>query len=73
MPERKPFLLFTRKFNELRLPYMVSGSVASIFYGEPRMTNDVDNADPDPAEWPRGGVAGSANPGRLVGLNPSRP
>ena len=42
MPSPEPFLIFTRKFGELGLPYMVSGSVAAIFYGEPRMTNDVD-------------------------------
>src|SRR5687767_12912630 len=37
-----PFLIFTRKLNELGVRYMVSGSVAAIYYGEPRMTNDVD-------------------------------
>lgn len=42
MPLPDPFLIFTRKLSELGLRYMVSGSVASIFYGEPRMTNDVD-------------------------------
>jgi hypothetical protein len=26
----------------LRLPYLVTGSVATVFYGEPRFTNDVD-------------------------------
>jgi len=36
------YLIFTRKLNELSLRYMVSGSVAAIYYGEPRMTNDVD-------------------------------
>jgi hypothetical protein len=38
----EPFLIFTRKLNRLGVPYMISGSVAAIFYGEPRMTNDVD-------------------------------
>lgn len=42
MPATDPFLLFTRKFRELGIPYMVSGGVAAIFYGEPRLTNDVD-------------------------------
>ena len=42
MPEAEPFLIFTQKFSELEIPYMVSGSVAAIFYGEPRLTNDVD-------------------------------
>ncbi|MEK0445077.1 MAG: hypothetical protein RLZZ399_398 [Verrucomicrobiota bacterium] len=38
----EPYLLFTRKLQELGLRSMVSGSVAAIFYGEPRLTNDVD-------------------------------
>jgi hypothetical protein len=38
----EPFLVFTRRFNDLGLRYMVTGSTAAIFYGEPRMTNDVD-------------------------------
>jgi hypothetical protein len=42
MDSPEPFLLFTSKFNELDLRYMVSGSVAAIYDGEPRMTNDVD-------------------------------
>ena len=42
MPPLEPFLIFTRKLNELNLRYMVTGSVAAIYYGEPRMTNDVD-------------------------------
>ena len=42
MDSPEPFLLFTSKFNELGLRYMVSGSVAAIYYGEPRLTNDVD-------------------------------
>ena len=42
MDSPEPFFIFTRKLNELDLRYMVSGSVAAIYYGEPRMTNDVD-------------------------------
>lgn len=42
MQSPEPFLIFTRKLNELGVSYMVSGSVAAIYYGEPRMTNDVD-------------------------------
>lgn len=42
MPLDEPFLIFTRRLNELGIRYMVRGSVAAIFYGEPRMTNDVD-------------------------------
>jgi hypothetical protein len=42
MPSPEPFLIFTRKLRDLRLRYMIGGSVAAIFYGEPRLTNDVD-------------------------------
>jgi hypothetical protein len=42
MPPPDPFLIFTRKLESLGIRYMVSGSVAAIYYGEPRMTNDVD-------------------------------
>jgi hypothetical protein len=42
VPPPDPVFLFTRKLNSLGLRYMVSGGVAAIFYGEPRLTNDVD-------------------------------
>lgn len=42
MLEAEPFLLFTRKLSDLGLRFMVSGSLAAIYYGEPRMTNHVD-------------------------------
>jgi hypothetical protein len=42
MPSLDPILIFTRAFEALKLRYMVSGSVAAIYYGEPRLTNDVD-------------------------------
>lgn len=42
MPEANLFLMFTQRFNTLGVPYMVSGSVAVIIYGEPRLTLDVD-------------------------------
>jgi hypothetical protein len=42
MPEAELSLIFLRPLNELRLRYIVSGSVASILYGEPRFTNDLD-------------------------------
>jgi len=42
MPEANLFLVFTRRLNELGARYMVSGSVAVILYGEPRLTHDVD-------------------------------
>lgn len=42
MPEANPFLLFTRGMDTLGAQYMVTGSVAVILYGEPRLTHDVD-------------------------------
>lgn len=42
MQSPEPFLIFTRRLNALGLRYMVTGSTAAIYYGEPRMTNDVD-------------------------------
>src|SRR5205085_6928910 len=42
MPEADLFLLFVRPLNRGGIRYVVSGSVAAIFYGEPRLTNDVD-------------------------------
>lgn len=42
MPERSLYHIFTSKLEELNIPYAVTGSVASIFYGEPRMTHDID-------------------------------
>jgi len=35
-------LLFLRPLNRLGARYLVSGSVASIIYGEPRLTHDLD-------------------------------
>src|SRR5437867_12038583 len=42
MPEANLFLMFTQRLNTLGVPYMVSGSVAVIIYGEQRLTHDVD-------------------------------
>lgn len=42
MRETELFLMFTRRFDELGKPYMVSGSVAAIIYGAARLTKDVD-------------------------------
>jgi hypothetical protein len=42
MPEADLFLLFVRPLNHAGIRYVVSGSVAAIFYGEPRLTHDVD-------------------------------
>ncbi len=42
MPEPDLFLIFVRPLNRAGMRYVVSGSVAAIFYGEPRLTHDVD-------------------------------
>lgn len=42
MPEAELSLIFLRPLNKLGVRYIVSGSVASILYGEPRFTNDLD-------------------------------
>ena len=31
-----------RTLDELGIPYMITGSVGAILYGEPRLTNDMD-------------------------------
>src|SRR5438045_9636877 len=41
MPEANLFLMFTQRLSTLGVAYMVSGSVAVIIYGEPRLTHDV--------------------------------
>jgi len=42
MPERDLFLLFLAPLNRLGVNYMVTGAAASIVYGLPRMTHDID-------------------------------
>lgn len=42
MHEPELFLLFVRPLNLAGIRYVVSGSVAAVFYGEPRLTHDVD-------------------------------
>ena len=42
MQDPKLALLFLRPLGELRIDYMVTGSVAAIVYGEPRLTHDLD-------------------------------
>jgi len=42
MSEGDLFLVFVREFDALGLTYMLTGSVASTLYGEPRVTHDVD-------------------------------
>jgi len=33
---------FVEVFNKLEIEYFITGSIASIYYGEPRFTNDID-------------------------------
>lgn len=42
MQEAELCLLFLRPLNKLGMRYVVSGGMASILYGEPRFTNDLD-------------------------------
>jgi len=42
MPEHDLFRIFVSRLNQLSIPYMITGAVASIIYGEPRLTNDID-------------------------------
>ena len=38
----EPYTVFVRPLNERGFQYMVTGSIASILYGEPRTTHDID-------------------------------
>ena len=42
MPEAELSLIFLRPQNKFGVRYVVGGRVASIIYGEPRFTNDLD-------------------------------
>jgi hypothetical protein len=42
MPELELILLFVRPLEQAGFRYIVTGSVAAVFYGEPRLTLDVD-------------------------------
>jgi hypothetical protein len=42
MLEAKLYQIFVGNFNRLGIRYMVTGAAASIVYGEPRLTNDID-------------------------------
>lgn len=42
MHDPELFVLFTRPLGDAGLEYMVTGSVAAMVYGEPRLTNDID-------------------------------
>ena len=42
MQEHNLFRIFVSRINKLSITYMITGAVASIIYGEPRLTNDID-------------------------------
>ncbi len=42
MQELNLYRLFTDRLNDKKIPYAITGSVAAIIYGEPRMTHDID-------------------------------
>ena len=42
MPGPNVVNIFVSRIESLGIPYVVTGAVASIIYGEPRLTNDVD-------------------------------
>ncbi len=42
MQEANLFLIFLERLNNSSIEYMTTGSVASIIYGEPRVTHDID-------------------------------
>jgi hypothetical protein len=42
MPETDLILLFTRPLQQAALDYFITGSMAGMIYGEPRLTMDVD-------------------------------
>lgn len=42
MPEPDLIQLFAQPLNQLGVRYLVSGSVAAMLYGEPRVTHDID-------------------------------
>ena len=42
MLETNLFMVFLKPLNEHNIRYMVTGSVAAMVYGEPRITHDID-------------------------------
>ena len=42
MPEHNLFRIFVSRINRFSIPYMITGAVASIIYGELRLTHDID-------------------------------
>jgi len=41
MPEPDLIELFARPLNQAAIRYLISGSVAAMLYGEPRLTHDI--------------------------------
>ena len=42
MPEANLFKIFTVRLDKIGIRYMVTGAVAAIIYGEPRLTHAID-------------------------------
>lgn len=42
MQELDLFRIFIERLNKLNITYIITGAAASIIYGEPRMTHDLD-------------------------------
>lgn len=42
MPEHNLYRIFLSRLEKYNMPYIVTGAVASVIYGEPRLTNDID-------------------------------
>ncbi len=42
MPDPDLIVVFVHPLNRLGIRYMISGSVAAMLFGEPRMTHDID-------------------------------
>ncbi len=42
MPEIDIFKIFIERLKQTGIPYFITGSLATIVYGEPQLTNDID-------------------------------
>lgn len=42
MEQHELLVWIVRCFEKLKIPYLITGAIASIAYGEPRFTNDID-------------------------------
>ena len=42
MEQHELLLHVVNSFEQLNIPYLITGSIGSIAYGEPRFTNDID-------------------------------